>query len=97
MPTGGSIIGLDRFVAAENVGRPEDQNCAEPPIAAMGLNTSVQEATKLSFSRENLDRLHRHISRLNEIIARQEARARRLGWPGIIAAWRNEHSRGDGD
>ena len=45
-----------------------------------GLNTSVQEAMKLSFSRENLDRLDRHISRLNEIIARQ--RPARGGWDG---------------
>jgi len=63
---------VDGFVARENVSRLRRvlEDGVAPQTRATMLKLLVEEENKLGFSRERLDRLDRHISRLREIIAR---------------------------
>lgn len=91
-------MNLDRVVTVEKITRlPRDEGAgagAELTIHGTRLNTIlVRQENKFTITREQLDRLARHISRLNEIMARQEARALRLGWPGIAVGDANPTAR----
>lgn len=76
---------LDRFVIDKNRESSgcELVSCAEFARRASTRDISLQKDTKVGFTGTQLDRRNRHISALNEMMARQDALALRLGWPGI--------------
>jgi PAS domain S-box-containing protein len=64
---------MDRFVARENIKhfRHQLEKGADGSTRASLLKLLVEEETRLGLTREQLNKLERHISRLSELTARQ--------------------------
>ncbi len=63
---------MDRFIARENVKhyRRELENGVDGPARDTMLKLLLDEENHLGFTREQLNKLDRHIARLREIMAR---------------------------